>query len=118
MSSPAKRLSRDPRRDRLAQHRPGGAPAFVKKLARRSNHHERAILIFLDHKPYWKGASLFYDADSLPYWRKRKNLPHVQAAVDDASLRELAGLIRTYCHRTEGRGKNCVVEPFRRGELD
>ena len=27
-------------------------------------------------------------------------------------------LIRNYFHHTEGRGKNCVVEPFRRGELD
>ena len=38
--------------------------------------------------------------------------------MDEASLRELAGLIRTYFHHTEGRGNNCVVEPFRRGELD
>lgn len=99
-------------------HDPAERSAFVEKLAALSNHYERAMFTFLDHKPYWKGASLFYHADSLPYWRKRKNLPHVQAAVDDASLRELAGLIRNYFHRTEGRGNNCVVEPFRRGELD
>ncbi len=73
---------------------------------------------FLDHRHFWKGATLFYHADTLPYWRKRKNLPHVPPAVDDASLYELAALIRTYFHRTEGRGKNCVVEPFRRGALD
>jgi len=54
----------------------------------------------------------------LPYWRKRKNLPHQPAALDMASRRELAHLIRTYFHHTEGRGKNCVVELFRRGELD
>jgi hypothetical protein len=54
----------------------------------------------------------------LPYWRKRKNLLHQPAAVDEASLRELAGLIRDYFHHTEGRGNNCVVEPFRRGERD
>lgn len=76
------------------------------------------MVTFLDHNPFWKGATLFYHADTLPYWRKRKNLPHVPAAVDDASLRELAVLIRSYFHRTEGRGNNCVVEPFRRGELD
>jgi len=99
-------------------HNPAERKAFVEKLAALSNHYERAMLTFLDHKPYWKGASLFYHADSLPYWRKRKNLPHAPAAVDDASLRELAGLIRNYFHHTEGRGSNCVVEPFRRGELD
>jgi len=54
----------------------------------------------------------------LPYWRKRKNLTHQPAAVDHASLEELAGLIRNYFHHTEGRGNNCVVEPFRRGERD
>ena len=73
---------------------------------------------FLGHRRFWKGATHFYHADSFPYWRKRKNLPHIPPAVDDASLYELASLIRTYFHRTEGRGKNCVVEPFRRGELD
>ena len=92
--------------------------AFVEKLAALSNHFERAMVTFLDHNQFWKGATLFYHADTLPYWRKRKNLPHVPAAVDDASLRELAVLIRSYFHHTEGRGNNCVVEPFRRGELD
>ena len=92
--------------------------AFVEKLAALSNHHERAMVTFLDHSKFWKGATQFYHADSLPYWRKRKNLSHQPAAVDEASLRELAGLIRTYFHQTEGRGNNCVVEPLRRGELD
>jgi hypothetical protein len=92
--------------------------AFVEKLAALSNHFERAMVTFLDYNPFWKGGMHFYHADTLPYWRKRKNLPHVPAAVDDASLRELAVLIRSYFHRTEGRGNNCVVEPFRRGERD
>jgi hypothetical protein len=35
-----------------------------------------------------------------------------------ASRHELADLIRNYFHHTEGRGKNCVVELFRRGERD
>jgi hypothetical protein len=91
---------------------------FVETLSALANHYERAIVTFLDYAQFWKGATLFYHADTLPYWRKRKNLPHQAAAVDEASLRELAGLIRTYFHHTEGRGANCVVEPFRRGELD
>jgi hypothetical protein len=40
------------------------------------------------------------------------------AAVDDTSIQQLESLIRNYFHHTEGRGNNCVVEPFRRGELD
>ena len=92
--------------------------AFVEKLAALPSHYERAMITFLDHRDFWKGATRFYHADTLPYWRKRKNLSHQLAAVDDASLGELAGLIRDYFHHTEGRGNNCVVEPFRRGELD
>ena len=38
-------------------------------------------------------ASLFYHADTMPYWRKRKNLPHVPKAVDPASFHALADLI-------------------------
>jgi hypothetical protein len=97
---------------------PQARTEFVGKLAALGNHYERTIVTFLDHAQFWKGATLFYHADTLPYWRKRKNLPHQSAAVDEASPRELARLIRTHFHHTEGRGNNCVVEPFRRGELD
>jgi hypothetical protein len=91
---------------------------FVEKLAALDNHYERAMVTFLDHTQFWKGATLFYHADTLPYWRKRKNLPHQPIALDMASRSELADLIRRYFHFTEGRGKNCVVELFRRGERD
>jgi len=92
--------------------------AFVDTLAALSNHYERAMVTFLDHAEFWRGATHFCHADTLSSFRKRKHLPHLPAAVDEASLRELAGLIRDYFHHTEGRGSNCVVEPFRRGDLD
>ena len=79
---------------------------------------ERAMVAFLEHPEFWKGATLFYHADSLPYWRKRKGLPHQPASVHEDGRKALADGIRNYFHRTEGRGKNCVVETFRRGELD
>jgi len=92
--------------------------AWVEMLSALPSHFERAMLVFLDHNACWKGATRFYHADTLSYWRKRKNLPHQAPAVDDASIQQLAGMIRTYFHHTEGRGNNCVVEPFRRGELE
>lgn len=92
--------------------------AFVDKLAAQANHFERAMITFLEHQAFWKGATRFHHADSLPYWRKRKHLGHQAAAVDPASIQALATLMRSYFHHTEGRGNNCVVEPFRRGELD
>lgn len=100
------------------QETPDDLKAFVEKLSALSNHYERAMITFLDHNSFWKGATRFYHADSLPYWRKRKNMSHNKAAVDEASLNQLAESIRYYFHHTEGRGNNCVVEPFRRGNLD
>ena len=97
---------------------PEALTSFIEMLSALPNHYERAMVTFLDNNAFWKGATRFYHADTLPYWRKRKNLPHQPAAVDEASIRQLAELIRNYFHHTEGRGKNCVVEPFRRGELD
>ena len=92
--------------------------AFVETLSSLPGHYHRAMVTFMDYPECWRGATRFYHADALPYWRKRKHLGHRPAAVDVASLKQLAHLIRTYFHRSEGRGNNCVVEPFRRGELD
>ena len=97
---------------------PDGSTAFVEKLSALASHHERAMVTFLDHPEFWKGATRFYHADTLSYWRKRKKLGHQAAAVDAASVDQLVTAMRTYFHHTEGRGKNCVVEPFRRGERD
>jgi len=107
--------------DEAQWHLGEGTPAqdeFAQKLAKLGSHAERALVAFLDHAEYWKGATRFHHADMLPYWRKRKNLPRQPAAVDEASLRELADLIQRYFHLAEGRGSHCVVEPFRRGDRD
>ena len=97
---------------------PAAHNAFIEKLAALPSHHERSMVTYMDHNAFWKGASRFHHADTLPFWRKRKHMTHAAAAVDEASIAALAEKIRTYFHHTEGRGKNCVVEPFRRGELD
>ncbi len=100
------------------REKPEEITALVEKLSALPNHFERAMIAFLDHKDFWKGATRFYHADTLSYWRKRKNLPHRLAAVDEASIQMLARQISNYFHHMEGRGKNCVVEPYRRGERD
>ncbi len=92
--------------------------AFIEHLSKLPNHYHRAMVTYLDHADFWRGATYFHHADTLSYWRKRKNLGHKAAAVDDESIEQLARLIREYFHRTEGRGNNCVVEPLRRGNLD
>ena len=97
---------------------PSALDAFVTSLSSLPDHHERAMVTFLDFRLLWKGASRFHHADRLAYWRKRKHLPHKPAAVDSASILQLSGKIGTYFHHTEGRGKNCMVEPLRRGDRD
>lgn len=97
---------------------PEAFAALVETLSDLPNHYERAMRTFLDHGEFWKGATRFHHADTLPYWRKRKHLLHNPAAVDEASVAQLAGAISLYFRLTEGRGNHCVVEPYRRGELD
>lgn len=97
---------------------PNAADNFAEMLAALTSHYARAMVTYLDHNLFWRGATHFYHADNLPFWRKRKNLPHNAAQVDAVSIQALANRIRTYFHHTEGRGNNCVVEPFRRGDLD
>jgi hypothetical protein len=91
---------------------------FMEKLSALPSHADRAMVAFLDHKECWQGATMFYHADTLTYWRKRKGLPKVPAFVHEDGRQDLAKRIREYFHRTEGRGKNCVVEAYRRGDLD
>jgi hypothetical protein len=97
---------------------PNATIAFTEMLAALVNHYERAMVTYLDHNLFWHGATHFYHADTLSHWRKRKNLSHNAASVDTDSVDALANRIRTYFHHTEGRGNNCVVEPFRRGDRD
>ena len=91
---------------------------FIERLSALPGHYDRAMITYLDHPKCWRGAIWFYHADALPYWRNRKHLGHRLAKMDAASLEKLADLIRTYFHRNKGRGKHCVVESCRRGELD
>jgi hypothetical protein len=97
---------------------PKALAALREMLANLPDHHSRAMVTFLDHPELWKGAVLFHHADSLSYWRKRKNLPRRPAAVDKASLELLAEKIKAHFRATDGRGRHCVVEPLRRGERD
>jgi hypothetical protein len=107
--------------DEAAWHfegKPDERADFTEKLAALDDHCERAMVTFLDHANFWNGATLFNHADSLPYWRKRKGLPHVPASVHEAGRTALAGQIRDYFRLVEGRGNNCVVEAYRRGNFD
>ncbi|MBK1720313.1 hypothetical protein [Thiocystis violacea] len=91
---------------------------FCDQLSSLSSHYARAMTTFLDYRACWKGATRFYHADTLSYWIKRRSLPRQRTAVDAASLRELANLISHHFRHAEGRGQHCVVESYRRNDLD
>lgn len=97
---------------------PGAHAAFVEMFSALPNHYERSMVTFLDYHECWRGANLFYHADTLPYWRKRKGFPHKPAAVDEHSVKQLEELICDFFHRTEGRGHNCRIDCLRRRDLD
>ncbi|MEO8400738.1 MAG: hypothetical protein ABI597_02940 [Gammaproteobacteria bacterium] len=92
---------------------------FISTLSGLPNHYDRAMTTFLDYSECWKGATRFYHADTLSYyWRKRKNMGNKPIDFNKECIEQLASMIRNYFHQTEGRGKHCVVEIYRRGELD
>lgn len=100
------------------EDRPDELQAFIDNLAALDDHHARAMVAFLDYPECWKGATRFHHADGLTHWRKRKNLPRVPAVADKASVARLAELIKHYFRQADGRGRNCVVEAYRRGTRD
>lgn len=100
------------------EEQPDAAQAFIDKLAALDDHHARAMTAFLDHPECWKGATRFHYADGLTHWRKRKNIPRKAAVADKPSVAALAELIKHYFRQADGRGRNCVVEAYRRGDRD
>lgn len=97
---------------------PEALQAFMARLEELADHHSRAMEAYLSHPECWKGATRFHYADQLTHWRKRKNLPRTPAITDADALDRLTALIKHYFAQTEGRGKHCVVEAYRRGERD
>lgn len=83
-------------------------------------HHERAFWTFLQREQCWSGAVLFSHADRQPasYWRRRKNLPDANAPLENRHITALEAALSHFFHKREGRGQNCKVEPYRRGDLD
>lgn len=82
--------------------------------------HEKAFWVFLERPKYWPAASAFCRADAISsgQWNECRTVSRPPAKVDDASIRNLERVLSTHFFNKEGRGKNCTVEPYRRGKLD
>jgi len=97
---------------------PQACDDLVVALSALDSHQDRAMTVYLDHHELWRGATKFFHADSLSYWRKRQNMGRHPARVHEPHRGELARQIGHYFHKAEGRGKNCQVDAFRRGDLE
>lgn len=93
---------------------------LAEQFAKMDGFEEVSFWTFLERPKYWPGSVFFHHADRIPnsYWRKRKNLPRVAPAVDDASRHLLEEAVADYFHQHEGRGRHCQVEIYRRKELE
>lgn len=91
---------------------------LIAKLAALDDYGSQAMTAYLEQRQLWLWAERFHHADRLSYWKKRKNLPQLDAAVDQPHLDQLAALMKDYFTKAEGRGRNCAVEHYRRGAKD
>jgi hypothetical protein len=103
--------------DEAAFHRD---EAFTASITAIEGFHAKAMWTFLEKQVYWRGASMFLHADNVSgaFWKKRNDLPKVPPKVEDSDIEELAKVISQYFHKTEGRGRNCKVEPYRRNKKE
>jgi hypothetical protein len=90
--------------------------AFVESISTIDGHHAKVMWAFLEKRHLWQGATMFLHADNVSssYWKKRNDLPHVPPDVEDIAIQALADAISSYFHKSEGRGRNCKVEVYRR----
>jgi len=91
---------------------------LVDKLSKMKSHFERAMTVFLDHPGLWKGATHFYRADALSRWKKRSGLPTKPACLDREIRPVFAAEIGRWFIESQGRGRQCLVDVFRRDDRD
>ena len=80
---------------------------------------DKALLAFLEHRGIVEVAARFREADRLPnsYWvRRREGVPAGDPRDDEETCAELAHALASYFRLKEGRGRECQVDVYRRGE--
>ena len=92
---------------------------FVEKLAALANHSERAMVDISGSPAVLEGRNATSTTRTVcpigASGRGSRTSLHPSMRMGGRRWRRA---FSNYFHRTEGRGKNCVVEAFRRGELD
>lgn len=93
---------------------------LAEQFAKLKGFLERAFWTFLERPQYWDVAIAFNHADSIPtpYWRKRKNVPSKDVSIIPQRIKTFENTLGNYFYTTQGRGKNCKVEHYKRNDLD
>ena len=94
--------------------------AFIEEIAVIEGFHAKAIWAFLNKPGYWRGAAMFLHADnvSASYWKKRNDFLKLPPHLEDCDTDDLAKAISSYFSCKEGRGKNCIIESYRRNQKE
>ena len=94
--------------------------AFIEEIAAIEGFHAKAMWAFLNQPTYWQGAARFLHADNVSAlgWEKRNDLPCMPPHVEDEDIVDLAQAMSDFFYHKEGRGKNCIVEPYRRNQKE
>ena len=97
-----------------------GEKGFVQEIAAFESFHAKSMWAYINKPTFWRGASMFLHADNVSpsFWKKRHDLPKLPPHVEDEDIQALAKSISGYFFSKEGRGKNCVVEPYRRNQIE
>ena len=92
--------------------------AFVKEIATIEGFHAKSMWAFLNKPHYWRGAMVFLHADNISAlsWKKRNDLLNLPPHLEGYDIDALAKAISAYFSSREGRGKNCIIETYRRNQ--
>lgn len=97
--------------------RPGVHQEVSTKMLELGDYYACAFWVLLTHEECWKGALRYAVADgkSKTYWRKRSDMPRLGREPTDDDAKRLGVALSDYFMRNQGRGRACVVHPYRRG---
>lgn len=81
--------------------------------------HDKALWTLLEHRNVVDVAARLWQADRLPdsaWYRRREAVPLVEASDDAQARSSLAKNLGAYFQLKEGRGRECFVDVYRRGD--
>lgn len=93
---------------------------IAEHLENHNGFHEKAFWLFLERNQYWPAVTSFCRADRISFsqWNECKTINTSSANVTDKAIEALKKALSNYFFNKDGRGKNCKVEVYKRGEFD